>query len=363
MSAGFLTLLKQMAVMAERAAAKTVGVVGDDLAISCNQLIGGQPERKLPMVLKVVKGSLKNKAVLIPCALALSFTFPAAILPALTIGGALLCFDSVDKIVHKKLKPVKQKSEAEDNDHVAWEKRHIKRALKTDLLLSAEVTTVSLGVVVGMPFLVQLGAMAAAGLAMTAAVYGVVAGIIKMDDIGAALVKTPGANPAAKAARGIGKAIVHAAPKVIKTIGVAGTVAMFFVGGGMLIHGIPGGEQLMAAGLSAITSNGILQGALAVAGETALGLAAGFAAIPVAKVVVPPCRNVMEFCRGLINKVRHQLPEPADDVDEAPAPEASPNALKATLSAELNAAAKAPASEGHSATALNAPRAPKKPAI
>jgi predicted DNA repair protein MutK len=364
MSAGFLALLKQMALMSEKAAIKTVGVVGDDLAISANQLIGGQSERKLPMVMKVVKGSLKNKAILIPCALALSFTFPAAIAPALTIGGALLCFDSVDKIVHKKLKPLKQKSEAEDNDHDAWEKRHIKRALKTDLLLSAEITTVSLGVVVGMPFLVQLGAMAVAGLTMTAAVYGVVTGIIKMDDTGAALTKAPGTNLLSKAARSIGKTIVHAAPKLIKVIGVAGTAAMFFVGGGMLVHGIPGGEQLMAAGLNAITSNSLLQGALAVVGEAALGLAAGFAAIPVARVVVPPCRNVMDFCKGLINKVRNQLPEPADDPDEIPAPEASPNALKGApdLKTELNNAAKAPANENHPATVTaKAPPASKKP--
>jgi uncharacterized protein len=348
MSAGFPALLQQMAVMTQKAAIRTLGVVGDDLAVSCNQLIGGQPERKIPMVWSVVKGSLRNKAVLIPCALALSFTFPAAIMPVLAAGGALLCFDSMDKLVNKKLKPPPaQVSEAYANDHAAWEKRHVKRALRTDLVLSAEITTVSLWTVAGMPFLVQLGTLVATGLGMTAAVYGVAAGIIKMDDAGAALLKTTGNSIFAKAARGAGRLIGHAAPKVIKVIGHLGTAAMFLVGGGMLVHGIPGGEHLMAGALGSVTANTIAQGALAVLAETAVGLAAGIAAVPIAKVVAPPLRKGYEFCAKFLNRLRHRAPEAQDDDEDtaapvpAPAPEAAQGALQKTrdIRADLNSAA------------------------
>ncbi|MEZ0223951.1 MAG: DUF808 family protein [Alphaproteobacteria bacterium] len=350
MSAGFFALLQQMAVMSQRAAVRTLGVVGDDLAVSCNQLIGGQPERKIPMVWSVVKGSLRNKAILIPCALALSFTFPVAIMPVLAAGGALLCFDSMDKLVHKKLKPpTGQVSEAYANDHAAWEKRHVKRALRTDLVLSAEITTVSLWTVAGMPFLVQLGTLVTTGLGMTAAVYGVAAGIIKMDDAGAALLKVKGNNIFAKAARGAGKVIGHAAPKVIKVIGYLGTAAMFLVGGGMLVHGIPGGEHLMASAVGAVSANALVQGALVVAAETALGLVAGIAALPVAKVVAPPLRKGYEFCAKIVNKLRHRQPEANDDEDVAapvPAPEAAKDALKgANVKTALNAAAGKPAND------------------
>jgi predicted DNA repair protein MutK len=366
MSAGFLTLLKQAAAMSQKAAAKTLGVVGDDLAISANQLIGGQPERKLPMVMKVVKGSLKNKALMIPCALALSFTFPALIAPIMTVGGALLCFDSVDKIVHKKLKPEKSgSSEAEDNDHNAWEKRHIKRALKTDLLLSAEVTTVSMGTVVGQPFLIQLAAMSAAGLAMTAGVYGFVAGLIKFDDIGAALEKTKGKNIFAKAARGVGKAIVHAAPPLIKVIGLIGTAAMFCVGGGMLLHGIPGGEHLMATAVGSIASNTLAQGALTLAAQGAFGLASGFAALPPGRALMPLYHKAVDFVKDTVNKARHRLPAPAEDIDAEPAPLPSPDALTSVpdVKADLNAAAKPVANDNQLAPAPEAKAQPpaKKP--
>ncbi|TAL39494.1 MAG: DUF808 family protein [Alphaproteobacteria bacterium] len=372
MSAGFLALMQQMAVMTQKAAVRTLGVVGDDLAVSCNQLIGGQPERKIPMVWAVVKGSMRNKAILIPCALALSFTFPAAIMPVLAAGGALLCFDSMDKLIHKKLKPPPaQVSEAYANDHAAWEKRHIKRALRTDLVLSAEITTVSLWTVAGMPFLVQLGTLVATGIGMTAAVYGVAAGIIKMDDIGAALLKTKGSNIFARAARGAGRLIGHAAPKVIKVIGHLGTAAMFLVGGGMLVHGIPGGEQLMTSALGALTTNTIAQGALAILTETAVGLVAGIAAIPVAKVVAPPLRRGYEFCAKLVNKLRHRRPEAEDDTDDvaapAPAPLSEPakDALQKTpgIRADLNSAA----NDNRSAVSAKetpkaAPPAPRPPA-
>jgi uncharacterized protein len=365
-----MTQLSQMAAMSEKAAAKTVAVVGDDLAISCNQLIGGQPERKVPMVMRVVKGSLRNKAIMIPCALALSMTVPGLILPALTVGGALLCFDSVDKIINKKLQPVKQASEAEENDHAAWENRHVKRALRTDLLLSAEITTVSLATVVGAPFLVQLAAMAAAGLAMTAGVYGVVAGLIKFDDIGAALTRTPGKNILSKTLRGIGKGVVHSAPPLIKAIGLLGTAAMFMVGGGMLVHGIPGAETLMRSALASVSSNAFVQGAVVLLADAALGIVAGFAAIPVAKVVLPPWRKLRDVVKNAVAKVRHQLPAPAEDIDAepapAPAPQAAPSPLQSVpdIKADLNMAAQRPANDSQpAAPEAKAQPAAKKPGI
>ncbi len=351
MSAGFMAQLSQMAAMSEKAAAKTLAVVGDDLAISCNQLIGGQPERKTPMVMRVVKGSLRNKALMIPCALALSFTMPGLILPALTVGGALLCFDSVDKIVNKKLQPVKQHTEAEENDHQAWENRHVRRALRTDLLLSAEITTVSLGVVVGAPFAVQLAAMAAAGLAMTAGVYGVIVGLIKFDDVGAKLVRTPGKNIVSRALRGVGKTFVHAAPPLIKTIGLLGTAAMFMVGGGMLVHGIPGAEHVMTTALGTMSSNTFVQGALGLAGDAALGIVSGFALLPVGRVIMPTWHRLADFGRKLAGKVRDKLPMPAEDIDaepsSVPAPDAAPSLPKSVpdVKADLNAAAKSAAND------------------
>jgi predicted DNA repair protein MutK len=348
MSAGLAAVLKQAAAMSKKATVRTAGIVGDDLAINSKQLMGGQPDRKLPMVYAVAKGSLKNKALLIPTALALSITFPGLIMPALTIGGAYLCYEGIDKFLHKKPKTPEKpgKTEAQVKDHAAWEKRHVKKAIKTDLILSAEIVAVSLWTVAGAPFIAQAAALAAAGIAMTVGVYGIVGGIIKLEDIGAAMMGKQGNGIFAKATRGLGKALKKSAPPLVKTIGVIGTVAMFLVGGGMVVHGLPGGEHMMANALNLVGSNAILQGVATGALETVAGVAAGFAAIPVMRVIERPIEKAWEFSKKLISKLKPSKPEPdeADEEADAPAPAAPApdNALKATsdIRGDLNAAAK-----------------------
>lgn len=349
MSAGLLALLQETAAATQGAVVKTTGVVCDDLAVSCNQFIGGQPDRKIPMVMKVARRSLVNKAVLIPSALALSLTFPAAILPALAIGGALLCYDSMHKITHKAITPPPVAvSEAYANDHAAWEKRHVKRAMHTDLVLSAEVTTVSLWSVTGAPLLVQLGTLTATGLVMTAAVYTAVAGIIKMDDAGLALEKVKGDGVFAKTCHKAGKAIGHVAPKLIKTIGVLGMAAMFLVGGSMLLHGIPGGEHLMGTALSFLGQNAAVQAIGGVVAQFAVGVVAGVASLPVAKVVIPAYHKTAAWTRRALEKtglVKIRKPLPAPSLQ--PAPEASPKPLpeKGAAANALKAATQLPAND------------------
>jgi uncharacterized protein len=354
MSAGLLALLQETATATQGAMIKTTGVVCDDLAVSCNQFIGGQPDRKLPMVMKVAKRSLINKAILIPSALALSLTFPAAILPALAVGGALLCYDSMHKITHKAIKPEPVAvSEAYANDHAAWEKRHVKSAMHTDLVLSAEVTTVSLWSVTGAPFLVQLGTLTATGLAMTAAVYSAVACIIKMDDAGEALKKVKGDGLFAKTCHTAGKAIGHVAPKLIKAIGVVGMAAMFLVGGTMLVHGIPGGEHLMGTAVSALGTNAVAQAVAGAAIQFGVGLVAGAASLPVAKVVIPAYRKSVAWGRKLLEKT--SIAQPQRPLPPAPEPAPNPLPPKGTASAAMNAAVQLPANDTQAKPAVSTP--------
>ncbi len=347
MSAGIAAVLRQAALMSKKATVRTAGIVGDDLAINSKQLIGGQPDRKLPMVWAVAKGSAKNKAILIPCALALSLTLPGLIMPALTVGGAYLCYEGIDKFLHKKPKPAPGTPEAQSHDHAAWEKRHVRKAIKTDLILSAEIVAVSLWTVAAAPFAAQAVAMIAAGIAMTVGVYGIVGGLIKLDDIGAALAKKEGKGLVAKSTRAVGRLLQKTAPPVIKTIGVIGTVAMFLVGGGMVVHGIPGGEHLMANMLTAVSANPFVQNIAIGAIETAAGVAAGFAAIPFMKVIEPAVEKSWNFGKKLLGKIRPQRASAPDDDDDAPAPARVPTPVATPAlssapdaKANLNAAAK-----------------------
>lgn len=341
-SAGVAAQLAQMGEMAGKAAFQSLAVVGDDTAISANQLIGGQPDRKLPMVWRVVKGSLRNKAVIIPTAMLLSVTFPAAILPAMAVGGALLCFDSVEKLVHKKLDaPKGPVSEAYAKDHAAWENRHVKSALKTDLVLSAETTMVSLFAVAGAPFLLQCAAVVTSGLVMTGGVYGAVAGIIKLDDFAASLSAMKGEGFAGRTARFAGKMLGHAAPRIIKVIGAVGTAAMFAVGGTMLVHGIPGGEQLVSNAVGVLGANPVVHAVAATVVQGLAGVVAGFAALPVAKLVGPPLRRAYEGMKKIIRKpaspnVQRHMPAPAQ-----PALQNMPD-VKAALNAAASPAVAAP---------------------
>jgi predicted DNA repair protein MutK len=243
------TILDDVSVMTKVATQKTAGVLGDDLALNAQQVSGVDPERELPVVWAVAKGSLLNKAILVPAALLLSYFAPWAVIPLMMIGGAFLCFEGVEKLAHKFLH-----SQAEDEAHhaeltqalidpsidlVQLEKDKIKGAIRTDFILSAEIIVISLGTVATQAFATQVGVLVGISMIMTVGVYGLVAGIVKLDDGGLYLSRWPGENAYARAKRAVGRAILWAAPLLLKFLSIAGTAAMFLVGGGILTHNIP----------------------------------------------------------------------------------------------------------------------------
>ncbi|MCC4592572.1 DUF808 domain-containing protein [Xanthomonas campestris pv. cannae] len=236
------TLLDDVSLLTKVAAKKTAGVLGDDLALNAQQVTGVNADRELPVVWAVAKGSLLNKAILVPAALAISAWLPWAITPLMMIGGAFLCFEGVEKLAHRFLhskeedaaRHAQQVQALADQqvDVVALEKDKVKGAIRTDFILSAEIIVLSLGVVAGVPFVQQLTVLVAIALAMTAGVYGLVAGIVKLDDLGLYLSRK------GAAAAAIGRGILWLAPWLMRTLSVAGTAAMFLVGGGILVHSI-----------------------------------------------------------------------------------------------------------------------------
>ncbi|MCW0425422.1 DUF808 domain-containing protein [Xanthomonas sacchari] len=236
------TLLDDVSLLTKVAAKKTAGVLGDDLALNAQQVTGVNADRELPVVWAVAKGSLLNKAILVPAALAISAWLPWAITPLMMIGGAFLCFEGVEKLAHRFLhskeedaaRHAQQVQALADQqvDVVALEKDKVKGAIRTDFILSAEIIVLSLGVVAGVPLLQQLAVLVAIALAMTAGVYGLVAGIVKLDDLGLYLSRK------GDAAAAIGRGILWLAPWLMRTLSIAGTAAMFLVGGGILVHSI-----------------------------------------------------------------------------------------------------------------------------
>ncbi|KQW01592.1 DUF808 domain-containing protein [Rhizobacter sp. Root1221] len=238
------TVLDDVAVLSKVAAKKTAGVLGDDLALNAQQVAGVTADRELPVVWAVFKGSAINKLILVPAALAISAFIPWAVVPLLMVGGAFLCFEGFEKLAHKFLH-----SKAEDDAHhaelahavadpavdlVAFEKDKIKGAVRTDFILSAEIVAITLGTVSTQPFMTQLFVLAGISVAMTIGVYGFVAGIVKLDDLGLYLTRK-----ASSVAQAIGRGILATAPYLMKALSVAGTAAMFLVGGGILVHGVP----------------------------------------------------------------------------------------------------------------------------
>jgi len=236
------TILDDVSVMTKVAAKKTAGVLGDDLALNAQQVSGVKAERELPVVWAVAKGSMINKAILVPSALLISAVAPWLVTPLLMIGGAFLCYEGFEKLAHRFL------HRAEDDAHkaelaqaladptvdfVAVEKDKIKGAVRTDFVLSAEIIAITLGTVAGQPLTTQFAVLASIAVIMTVGVYGFVAGIVKLDDAGLALSRRAG-----NGARALGRAILAGAPLLMKTLSVVGTAAMFLVGGGILSHGI-----------------------------------------------------------------------------------------------------------------------------
>lgn len=237
------TILDDVSVMTKVAAKKTAGVLGDDLALNAQQVAGVKADRELPVVWAVAKGSMWNKAILVPAALVIAAFAPWAITPLLMVGGAFLCFEGFEKLAHKFLHS-KEEDEAHHKevvealsnpnvDLVQLEKDKIKGAIRTDFILSAEIIVIALGTMSTQPFGKQVAALIGIAILMTVGVYGLVAAIVKLDDAGLHLVQKGGASAS------LGRGILAFAPWLMKTLSVVGTAAMFMVGGGILTHGIP----------------------------------------------------------------------------------------------------------------------------
>ena len=241
------TLMDDIATMSKVAAQKTAGVLGDDLAVNADQVQGIKADRELPVVWAVAKGSLLNKAILVPAALAISAFVPSLITVLLVLGGLYLCFEGAEKLLHKYLPHDDQLQEREarieaiaheDVDMVAFEQKKIKGAIRTDFILSAEIIVIALGTVSDATLITQVGVLIALSLAITVGVYGLVAGLVKMDDVGLYMLRKSLTGTMNTMQRLIGRTLLVAAPAIMKTLAVVGTIAMFLVGGGILTHSI-----------------------------------------------------------------------------------------------------------------------------
>jgi predicted DNA repair protein MutK len=249
------TILDDVALMTKVAAKKTAGVLGDDLALNAEQVSGVKAARELPVVWSVAKGSFKNKLILVPLALAISAIIPWLITPLLMVGGGYLCFEGFEQIAHKFLNhksedTIHQEKKVEalidpNVDLVALEKEKIKGAIRTDFVLSAEIIVIALGTVKDATFASQITVVSAIAIIMTIGVYGLVAGIVKLDDGGLALIKATSENVWGDFKRWLGNAILWFAPVLMKTLSMVGTAAMFLVGGSIVLHGIPYTHHLL----------------------------------------------------------------------------------------------------------------------
>ena len=244
-------VLDDVAAMTKVAAKKTAGVLGDDLALNAEQVSGIRAERELPVVWAVAKGSMVNKVILVPAALAISATVPAAIAPLLMAGGAYLCFEGTEKLWHAVAPGHDVDDEAHhqaltqavadpDVDLVAFERDKVKGAIRTDFILSAEIVTIALGTVSDAPLSQQVIVLSGVAALITVGVYGLVATIVKLDDMGLALLRQAEAAGQPNGAKAwLGRGLLASAPRLMKLLSVLGTVAMFMVGGGIILHGLP----------------------------------------------------------------------------------------------------------------------------
>ena len=242
-------VLDDVAVLTKVATKKTAGVLGDDLALNAEQVAGVRAERELPVVWAVAKGSLVNKAILVPAALAISALAPWAVTPLLVVGGAFLCFEGCEKLSHKFFHKDEETAEHArhkdalanpDVDLVAFEQAKIKGAIRTDFVLSAEIVVIALGTMATAPFMTRLTVLVSLSLLMTVGVYGLVAGIVKLDDLGQHLAVrgAKGRSTLASLQTALATGILLAAPWLMRGLSVAGTIAMFLVGGGILTHAV-----------------------------------------------------------------------------------------------------------------------------
>ena len=275
-----------VAVLTKLSAQKTAGVLGDDLALNAQQVTGVSANRELPVVWAVAKGSMVNKAILVPAALAISAFAPWAVTPLLMVGGAFLCFEGFEKVAHKFLHKEEanthdaelQAALADPNvDLKALEQDKIKGAVRTDFILSAEIIAITLGTVAGQDFWTQLSVLVGIAVIMTVGVYGLVGGIVKLDDLGLYL-----SQKASSTAQSIGRGILWLAPWLMKFLSVAGTAAMFLVGGGIIVHGVPALHHMVQDWVAAAGGIGWLLEMLA---NAAVGIVTGGVVVAVVTLI------------------------------------------------------------------------------
>jgi predicted DNA repair protein MutK len=286
-------VLDDVATMTKLAAKKTAGVLGDDLAVNAEKVTGVRAERELPVVWAVAKGSLRNKCILVPAALGLSLVAPWVIPPLLILGGLFLCYEGFEKVAHRFLH-----SPAEDTarhsqliahiqdpqvDLVRYEQRRIRGAIRTDMILSAEIIVLTLGIVAAEEFATQVLVVSGIALVMTVGVYGLVAGIVKLDDVGLHLAEREGESVWPRFLRLSGRGLLAFAPWLMKALSIVGTIAMFMVGGGILAHGF----QSLDAALDSLAALGgtvpgvgpVLLAAVPLLGTIVVGMVAGAAVL------------------------------------------------------------------------------------
>ncbi len=288
-------LLDDVSVMTKVAAKKTAGVLSDDIALNANQVTGFSANRELPVVWAVAKGSAVNKAILVPIALLIIAFIPWALTPLLMLGGAFLCFEGAEKILHKIFhrpdeavqhrEALRQAVAQSPEDLLQLEKTKIRGAVTTDFILSAEIIAISLGTMQGASLAQQAAALVAISILMTIGVYGLVAGIVKLDDAGIYL-----AAKASAILRGLGSFILWLAPHLMRALSFLGTAAMFLVGGGIIVHGVPGIEQLTRQAVDASSGVAVVGGALAVlaphVANMVVGLLVGSAVVALVKIYI-----------------------------------------------------------------------------
>ena len=302
------TILDDVALLSKVAAKKTAGVLGDDLALNAQQVSGVRADRELLVVWAVAKGSFINKAILVPAALAISAFAPWAVTPLLMLGGAFLCFEGFEKLAHRFLHSASVQAGQHGQlvsalsdpaiDLRVVEKDKIKGAVRTDFILSAEIIAITLGTVQGSPFITQVSVLSGIAIVMTVGVYGLVGGIVKLDDAGLYLSRLEGSGAFRSLQRSLGRGILLAAPWLMKGLSVAGTIAMFLVGGGILVHGVKPLQQAIegwAQSAASVAGIGpVLGPVLPVLMDAMAGLAAGAMVL----LLVTLCKRVWSRLRA-----------------------------------------------------------------
>lgn len=273
------SVLDDVALMTKVAAKKTAGVLGDDLALNAEQVSGVRAERELPVVWAVAKGSFRNKLILVPAAIAISALVPWLITPLLMLGGAYLCFEGAEKLAHKLLPHDAAEGEPSSqlvpDDLVAFEQQKVKGAIRTDFILSAEIIVIALGTVQGSSLGLQISVVAGIALLMTVGVYGLVGLIVKLDDIGLHLLQK---SDGSALRRAVGQGLLVTAPRLMHLLALVGTIAMFMVGGGILVHGWPFAHHLIEGAAGALATLPTVGTVLAAITPTLLNAVAGVVA-------------------------------------------------------------------------------------